>query len=888
MRAVLHLATNSLAGRRGRSTLLVFAVALATALVVAVAAAAGTVAASAELLFAKTTGLSDLRVKHRYNGRLDASLVETLSQWPEVAMAVGSLETGATVRRLAGDNPPEAVVLQGVELDRHERVAPPKITSGRMIHGDNEIVLDSALCELLGAQVGDEVEISLADGQGTQTLGGLADRMLGGSVSRWLGSAAPKRDAGERFVLVGILDRPKLKILQRPLGIVALARAQVIAGAPQQIDTVELMLRDNADSESVEEKRAADLPPDALFRGTAAATANVRKAIVGMRVMLSLITMIVFLSAGFIITTSLTTAVTERMRELAILRCIGTPRITLAVSQILSGVMLSSLGGLIGLPIGLAMAYFFYRSYADTLIAGYQPNVFGVLLAILASVMAGLIGGIYPAVRAAQVRPLQALAIRSVQPTTRGLVFCFVLGVLFISVQPLVLLLPVSTDAALAFYLTIGLPLTFTGYFLLAVPILVLLTKAITRPLAWLAVIPRDVLRQSVVATPYRHGFTAGALMVGLAMLVAIWTGGRSLMTDWFDTIRMPDGFACRMGTFGLVPLTDAEFSALKRAPGITAACPTAAFPVAAPSAQFGAADMGPGLTLFVSFDPDSFFDMTTLTWVQGDAESAQRMLKRGRAVLVSREYLKAHNLGVGSKLTLQTVQGPVDFDIAGVITSPGLDIAVQHFGIHRYYAQASVSSIFGSRADAARYFDNDQMNLILITFQRGMHSRVVMENLAAAVPGITATSAREIRDTIRFMSDRFLQIASAVSMTTLLIACFGVGNMIVAGIASRQFEYGVLRAVGASRWMPARLVLAETVLLAFTASIAGAMLGVQLALIGRVFHGRLLGLVYGVHVPWDVIAWGSLAVLALALLAAILPAIRLARTPPRVLLATE
>lgn len=863
------------------------AVALAATLVAAVAGASGTIAASAEKLLSRTAGLADLRVKHRYNGRLAEPLVGVLAKWPEVKLAAGSIETGATVRRVSGGRG-EAVMVQGVEPALHERVEATRLESGRAVLAEGEIVLDGPVSRALGVTVGGEVEVTPSNEVDQGLFAGVADRMLGKSVSGWFRGNAKSGGVKLTLRVVGILDRPKLKILQRPFGMVALPQAQQLAGAPGRIDTVDLVLRDHYDAEAVEKSRAADLPPDARFRGAAAAAANMHKALTGMRVALSLITMIVFLSAGFIITTGLTTAVTERTRELAILRCIGAERGVIAASQLLAGVAISTAGGLLGLPLGLALAYTLYRRHSEVLIAGFRPSAFGIGLVIGGSILAGLLGALYPAVRAARVRPLRALASRAVKPTTRGVILCLSLGVLFAALPPLLMALPIPTDKVLWLFLALGLPLTFTGYFLLAVPVLFILVGAVVPTLAALFRVPRDVLRQSLAATPYRHGFTAGSLMVGLAMLIVIWTNGRSLMTDWFDNIRMPDGFACRMGSFGLVPLTPAEYAALKSTPGIATACPTAAFPVAALNAQFDPADSTPNLTLYVSFDPGSFFNMTSLTWVQGDPESAKRMLSRGKAVLVSREYLKAHGLGLGSKLTLRTVEGPVDFDVAGVISSPGLDIAVQYFGINRYYAQASVSSVFGSRTDAARYFGNDQMNLILLTFKPGVRPQPAIDAVLAAVPGITATSAREILDTIRAMSQRFLSIASLLAGATLLIACFGVGNLIVANIASRRFEYGVLRAVGSPRWMLGRLILAETTAMALVACVTGVLLGLQLALVARELHGRVLGLVYGLHAPWGVIAGGAGVVIAVALLAAAAPIARLVFTPPRVLLASE
>ncbi len=83
MRALWHLAINDLAGRRGRTVLLVVAVALAMVLTVGVAAAVGTLTGSVQHVVGRVVGLVDLHVRHQFTGRVPQSLLDEVRSWPE-------------------------------------------------------------------------------------------------------------------------------------------------------------------------------------------------------------------------------------------------------------------------------------------------------------------------------------------------------------------------------------------------------------------------------------------------------------------------------------------------------------------------------------------------------------------------------------------------------------------------------------------------------------------------------------------------------------------------------------------------------------------------------------------------------------------------------------
>ncbi len=853
MRPAWHLAINSLVKTRNRALLLALAIAVATSLTVAVASVMGTVAVNLQLVLGQFVGLTDFRLVHAYSGRFDQGVLDKFKSLPEVRSASARFTSGFTLYNPATKQRHTLMVL-GVQPGPDRELHPVEITQGRWIQGPGEIVIDAFTQRKTSAKVGETLQLL----------------RLSGYIE---------------MKVVGIYSRPELGILQKPGGMIDLTQIQDLTGFPNQVDEVGLRLAEGIKPDTFEAKYKPLLPSDVAFQNAAGATAGINRAIQGARMVLVLLTMLVFLSAAFIILTSLTTDVAQRTRELAILRCVGATRGQVFMSQVFIGVVIACLGALVGTPVGLGLSFMLYAKNAEFLKAGFSTGGSGLAIAITGAALAGLLGAIYPAWLAASVSPLEALAARARVVRSSGIWGCLIAGILLVAAAISITFIPGPDNILrLGLYTTVGLPMLFIGFFLLGVPLIVFVTFLLGRLVEFLLGVPRGLVTQNVAASPYRFGFTSGALMVSLAMLVALWTGGRSLITGWLDNMQMPDGFA-----HSYYALTEEQWQALRKTPGVTIACPTTMFPINQPKqARFGLDGMSPTNTSFVSFDPNTFFQLAPLEFVQGNQADAIEKLNKGNALLVSREYLVAHKIGVGSKLTFNTKEGPVTFDVVGVVASPGLDMAVSFFGIQRIYSDASISCVFGSRDDAKKYFGVEAINLVLMNFDPQIPDKKILDNIRQSVPGIIPGSARRIRTEILANTDRALGVMSTIALVTLFIACIGVGNLIVAGITARRFELGVLRAVGATRWLLARLVVAETILIAIVGVMLGGVLGVTMALLGREFHQQLLGITYAPKIAWDAMAWGGLAVTAAATLSAIPAIISLVRTPTRAMISGE
>jgi putative ABC transport system permease protein len=95
--------------------------------------------------------------------------------------------------------------------------------------------------------------------------------------------------------------------------------------------------------------------------------------------------------------------VTERTREIGIRKAIGAPKFIVLGQFLIEAVVISLLGGAVGVLAGLTVARFKIDGVQPVLATYSIPLAFGVAL------MVGIFAGLYPAYRAASLRPIDAL-----------------------------------------------------------------------------------------------------------------------------------------------------------------------------------------------------------------------------------------------------------------------------------------------------------------------------------------------------------------------------------------------------------------------------------------------------------------------------------------------
>jgi putative ABC transport system permease protein len=117
------------------------------------------------------------------------------------------------------------------------------------------------------------------------------------------------------------------------------------------------------------------------------------------------ITLISLVVGGIVIMNIMLVVVTERTREIGIRKSLGARRRDILLQFLVEAVLLSGAGGLLGILVAVTLMKGI--SYVFPLPAAFP--VFWSVLAVLLSAGVGLFFGIYPAMKASRLDPIQAM-----------------------------------------------------------------------------------------------------------------------------------------------------------------------------------------------------------------------------------------------------------------------------------------------------------------------------------------------------------------------------------------------------------------------------------------------------------------------------------------------
>lgn len=124
-----------------------------------------------------------------------------------------------------------------------------------------------------------------------------------------------------------------------------------------------------------------------------------------MSLLLTAIAAITLLVSGIGIMNVMFVTVAERTKEIGIAKAIGGKRADILSQFLLESVVLSMIGGIIGVIVGNSVIFLFRNTELITL----APSLLGVVIGFGFSVLVGVFFGFYPALKASRLDPVDAL-----------------------------------------------------------------------------------------------------------------------------------------------------------------------------------------------------------------------------------------------------------------------------------------------------------------------------------------------------------------------------------------------------------------------------------------------------------------------------------------------
>jgi len=621
---------------------------------------------------------------------------------------------------------------------------------------------------------------------------------------------APSATGTARLKLVGVLSTPALPGAEEVF--VPLPTAQGMFGDGEHVNEVEATFAQGADHAAVRRAIERTLGSDYVVGGVAT-NSSLYASVKTAQVAFNIFGLFALAMGGFIIFNTFRTNVVERRHDIGMLRSIGASRSTI-VGMFLSE---SLVQGVLGTALGLVGGYLLALG-GITFMAGIAQQYFPVkvgapvftlstwVLAIVLGLGVTLIGGVWPAVTASRVTPLEALrptiGETYEKATTRRAIF----GGALVAASLLALF---SRNAGLAIA---GSLVLLTGLVLAAPAMVRPVADAFGAAISLLFVREGRIAQSNLTRQPGRSAVTASAVMISLAIVVALLgviTSIFGAFTTYLDRslgsdfLVLPQSLILSGGNVGADPKMA---TALQGVPGIDRVA----------SLRLGFGKFKTTTVQVAGIDPKQYPRIASLDFSSGSNASFGK-LSQGRYVIANGVFAAASGAKAGDTIKLQTPNGAKDYRVVGV----GSD-----------YLNAKLNTVYVSQDTLARDFNVTTDIMLLANARPGANVKQVQQ---AAEKAIASYPAFKLYDSAAFRLAQQQTFNQSLVVMYVLLALLAIPsllallNTLAINVIARTREIGMLRAVGSTRRQVRRMVLAEAILLSAMGTGLGVLAGVFL-----------------------------------------------------------
>jgi putative ABC transport system permease protein len=620
--------------------------------------------------------------------------------------------------------------------------------------------------------------------------------------------------------------------------------AQRVLGTAGKYD--EIQVRSNGHvSDAVLAKNINAVVPHGVEAVTGAAAAKeasdtIKHIFSFVSVLFTIFAAIALFVGSFIIWNTFTMIVTQRSREIALMRAVGATRRQVMNNLLVEASLLGAAASAVGVALGIGVSKGLqglvstlgFSLPTTSMVINARTIVVSMLVGTLVTVVAAMV----PARRATKVLPIEALRESTPgahAPSKRRAV----------------------VGAGLAAAATVAIMAGLHGQHhtnLVLVGILAGILSVLTlapvgaRPLARVLGAPLrmrgvsgDLARQNAMRNPRRTASTASALMIGLTLVAGIGVLASSLKAS-FGTVLHNSTKASLYVTpvngqgGGFSPEV---VNLVKAIPGVRAVSATG----------LGEARIAGSSATYSSVDPATVEQALDLKLAAGSATTLGT-----DGILVRESVAKSKKWQIGQRV-------PVTFPATG---STALTVR----GLFRATGYLNGDYIISRATDEAHVPDRLDAGALVLT-AKGSDQGAVKRAIAAALvdhPDAKVLDRKGYEKEIGGLVNQLLTLVSVMLLLSVVIALLGIVNTLALSVHERTRELGLLRAVGMTRRQLRAMVRWESVVISLIGSSVGAALGIGVGIaLAKTINGVTNVAVPGAQIVLYVVAAAVAGVLA-------------------------
>jgi putative ABC transport system permease protein len=605
--------------------------------------------------------------------------------------------------------------------------------------------------------------------------------------------------------------------------------------SPGKIDSAQVVLKPDADEEAVKQEIAKLLTTGISVHAPESRSPIAEETSKSTQQGMNMARWFSLVVAVFIIANTFLINVTQRRKQLGVMRAIGATRRQIAGMVFREALLMGILGTIIGALLGVCAAHFLIQAmgslYQTTLPAidftqapfligtWRQISSFktGVVLTLQDPFVLGTVCGLgvsvlaagLPSWKASHLSPLEAM--RDVlAEELEGVSKWFILSGVVVAATGFCIIGAAIAGRIAVFFAVLGAVLALIGLVLMLPLALGRLSALVAGAIRWFAPVEGRLARLQLLRHHSRTTLTVGVVFMAIAMGICLASSIMDTVNDvqnWYEKAIRADFFvraeAPSMATGQAADLPDQLGTDIRKVAGIKSVDAIRFRPLTASGERANLIARDHSSPEAPDFDVKS-----------GNLDTLRQQLAKG-AVAIGSVLAERAKLKVGDEIELESVNGPQKFPIAAIVNdyqNGGLTIHMEREvarkklglqGIDAYAIKAEPEKLDAVRKELTQIKDRY---------------------------GVLLQSFSDIRKSIDVMMSGV--VASLWSMVVLLLLVSGVGvtNTLTINVLEQTREIGLLRIVAMTRNQVRKTVFTQAMIMAILALVPGIIAGVSIA----------------------------------------------------------